>query len=169
MSHLGDRVADMVTLRRWTPADRGLLDRFNTPEMTAHQVRSETDEELDRRHERYLSDDLPGAMLVIREDGVAAGAIGYWEHSEDGAETVWETGWSVVPEFQGRGVAGRAVAALLDVVRADGRRPEIHAYPSVDNAPSNALCRHAGFALRGERIFPFRGVDLLSNDWALVL
>ncbi|GAA4480690.1 hypothetical protein GCM10023171_07920 [Microbacterium panaciterrae] len=158
-----------MTLRPWQPADRPLLDGFNTAEMTAHQVRPESAEELEKRHRRYLRTDLPGAMLVICVGEDAVGAIGYWENDEDADAVVWETGWSVLPEFQGRGHAGSALATLIGIVRAEGTHPEIHAYPAVDNAPSNALCRHAGFTLRGTRPFPFRGEELLSNDWALVL
>ncbi|MDQ4215288.1 GNAT family N-acetyltransferase [Microbacterium capsulatum] len=159
----------MITLRPWQPEDRPLLDRFNTLEMTAHLVAQESDEELEKRHRRYLRTDLPGRMLVICDGDDAVGSIGYWETSEGADDAVWEAGWSVLPEFQGRGYAGQALAALLDVVRADGRHAEIHAYPSVDNTASNALCRRAGFTLRSARPFPFRGEEILSNDWALIL
>ncbi|KJL33538.1 GNAT family N-acetyltransferase [Microbacterium azadirachtae] len=159
----------MVALRPWQPEDRPLLDRFNTPEMTAHLVGPETPEELEKRHRRYLSMEGPGGMLVICDGDVAVGSIGYWENDEDPDAVIWETGWSVLPEQQGRGYAGQALLHLLDIVRADGRHSEIHAYPAVDNAPSNALCRRAGFALRSTRAFPFRGEEILSNDWALVL
>ena len=71
--------------------------------------------------------------------------------------------------FRGRGYAGRALEALIGIIRADGRHSELHAYPAVDNAPSNALCRRAGFVLRGTTPFPFRGGVLLSNDWVLEL
>jgi len=158
----------MVALRPWQPEDRPLLDAFNTSEMTAHLVGPETPEELEKRHLRYLKEDLPGRMLVICDGDTAVGSIGYWETQESG-EVVWETGWGVLPPHQGRGFAGQALQVLLTVVRADGRHDEIHAYPSVDNEPSNALCRRSGFTLRSTRSFPFRGEELLSNDWALLL
>ncbi|MGO4680616.1 GNAT family N-acetyltransferase [Microbacterium sp. 2MCAF23] len=158
----------MVTLRPWQPEDRPLLDAFNTPAMTAHLVATESAEELEQRHLRYLKDDLPGRMLVIVDGSESVGTIGYWETLE-GGEVVWETGWGVLPAYQGRGFAGLALQELLAIVRDDGRHDEIHAYPSVDNEPSNALCRRAGFTLRATRRFPFRGEELLSNDWALAL
>lgn len=66
----------MVTLRRWTHADRGMLDGFNSPEMTAHFGGPETVEQLEVRHLRYLLPDIPGAMLVICDDEeVAVGAV----------------------------------------------------------------------------------------------
>jgi RimJ/RimL family protein N-acetyltransferase len=159
----------MVTLRPWRDEDRPLLDAFNTPAMTAHLVAPESAEELDRRHLRYLKDDRPGRMLVIVDGSEAVGSIGYWEVHEETGDVVWETGWSVLPAHQGHGFAALAVRELLTIVRADGRHDEIHAYPSVDNAPSNALCERAGFALRETRRFPFRGGELVVNDWALTL
>ncbi|VXB43117.1 Acetyltransferase (GNAT) family protein [Microbacterium sp. 8M] len=159
----------MVTLRPWQDEDRPLLDAFNTPEMTAHLVASESVEELDRRHVRYLKEDLPGRMLVIMAGSAPVGTIGYWEVHEATGEVAWETGWSVLPQHQGHGYAGQALQELITVVRADGRHGEIHAYPSINNAPSNALCRRAGFTLRETRSFPFRGGELVVNDWALTL
>lgn len=159
----------MVTLRPWRDDDRPLLDAFNTPAMTAHLVATESDDELDRRHLRYLQDDLPGRMFVIVDGSESVGTIGYWEAVEETGEVVWETGWSVLPGHQGRGVAGRALQELLSIARTDGRHSEIHAYPSVDNAPSNALCERAGFTRRETRRFPFRGAELVVNDWALPL
>jgi len=158
----------MVTLRPWQPEDRPLLDRFNTPAMTAHLVGPETEEELEKRHRRYLQRNRPGGMLVICDGDIAVGSIGSWEIEEpDGS--AWETGWSVLPEHQGRGHAGQALHALLELVRADGRHREIHAYPAAGNARSNALCRRAGFTLLRSRSFPFRGSEILSNDWVLEL
>lgn len=158
----------MVALRPWQPEDRPLLDRFNTPEMTAHQVRAESREELDKRHLRYLRTDVPGQVLVVCDGAATVGSVAYWEHT-DGEDVVWEAGWSIVPEFQGRGYAGRALKDLIGIIRSEGAHSTVHAYPAVDNAPSNALCRRAGFVLRGTTPFPFRGGVLLSNDWVLEL
>lgn len=110
-----------------------------------------------------------GEMLVICDRDVAVGSIGYWENDEDPDAIVWETEWSVLPEHQGQGYAGQALLELRDIGRMDGRHREIHAYPAVGNAPSNAVCRRAGFVLRSARPFLFRGEEILSNDWALVL
>ncbi|MBS1908181.1 MAG: GNAT family N-acetyltransferase [Actinobacteria bacterium] len=136
--------------------------------MTAHQLAAESTDELEKRHLRYLREELPGRMLVILDGSTPAGAIGYWEIHEAG-EKAWETGWSVLPEHHGGGFARLALQELLTVVRVDGRHAEIHAYPSVDDAPSNALCRGAGFTLRETRPFAFRGGELLSNAWVLPL
>ena len=46
----------------------------------------------------------------------------------------------------------------------------MHAFPNVDNAPSNAICRKLGFDLLGpcEVEFP-KGHFMTCNDWRLDL
>src|SRR2546430_1468231 len=50
---------------------------------------------------------------------VVAGSVTLWSHDED-SEPVSEIGWMVLPEFQGRGLAKRAVRMLLELARHDG-------------------------------------------------
>jgi hypothetical protein len=46
----------------------------------------------------------------------------------------------------------------------------LHAFPSVDNGPSNAVCRKAGFTLLEQVDIDYPpGVFRLSNDWRLDL
>ena len=54
----------------------------------------------------------------------------------------------MLPEFQGRGIAGGSEARHRAGL---GRRTStaFHAYPSVENTPSNAICRKLGFELVG--------------------
>jgi len=126
-----------------------------------------------RRHRRYLATgDRPDgrmSVIVVGADGAAAGSVGYWEHDWH-AETVWEVGWSVLPEFQGRGVATAAAQLVVADIRARGRHRCAHAFPSVDNPASNAICRKTGFTLVGpcEVEYP-RGNLLQSNDWEIDL
>lgn len=158
----------MITLERWDAADRGLLTRLNTPAMTEHLGGPETEEQLDDRHDRYLRtwDDRPGAMYRIEVDGRAAGGIGFWPVDEDGAPA-FETGWSVLPDAQGRGVATAALRLLIAEVRRDGSRDLLMAYPGIDNVASNALCARAGFEERGVDSEPWRGGILTFRRWAL--
>lgn len=104
-------------------------------------------------------------FLAVEDDGATAGWVCIWDH-EDG---VTEMGWMIAPAFQGRGLASAAVREILDRAREDGRWREIHAYPAVTNAPSNAICRRAGFELVDERDFVYQGRPLRCNDWRLTL
>jgi RimJ/RimL family protein N-acetyltransferase len=75
-----------------------------------------------------------------------------------------------VREFQGRGIASAAVAQAVDIARATKRRPAVHAFPSIDNGPSNSICRKLGFRLLGKVQFEYpKGHWMQCNDWVLRL
>lgn len=76
----------------------------------------------------------------------------------------------MLPEFQGRGLVSRGVAAAIERARAERKYRRIHAFPSVENRPSNAICRKAGFILSGEVDFEYPpGSVMRCNDWSLDL
>ncbi|MBO0979509.1 GNAT family N-acetyltransferase [Microbacterium sp. SD291] len=162
---------DQIALRRWADDDAWLLERANTVEMTANQNGPENEEELTERHARYLrlQDEGSARMFVIVDDAESVGSIGAWRVDRRGRPAL-ETGWFVLPEFQGRGIATRALALLVDDVREhrDGRGM-LTAFPSVLNAPSNGVCRRNGFILAGTMTQSFRGGDLTCNEWVLDL
>ncbi len=163
-----------VALRPWSGEDAWLLHRLlGDPEMMEHLGGPEPPEKIRERHRRYvaMNEGDAGRMFVITADpgARAAGSIGYWERPS-GDETVWETGWLVLPEFQGRGIATAATRLLVEEARRAGRHRSIHAYPDVDNGPSNAICRRAGFTLLGVLEFEYPpGRPMRGNDWALDL
>jgi RimJ/RimL family protein N-acetyltransferase len=109
-------------------------------------------------------------MLVPGEDApdVVAGSVTLWSHDDgDGGAPISETGWMVLPEFQGRGLAKRAVRMLLELARDDGRWGLVHAFPATTNGPSNGICRSLGFRLAGERDVTFAGRVLRTNRWVI--
>jgi RimJ/RimL family protein N-acetyltransferase len=105
-------------------------------------------------------------VIVPEPSGGAAGTIGIWE-SEITDSPIHEIGWMVLPEFQGRGIASEALAMIVERARSDPRFSRIHAFPGVTNAPSNALCRRAGFVHTEEREVRFRDRPLRVNHWEL--
>jgi RimJ/RimL family protein N-acetyltransferase len=155
-----------IQLEPWADKDLGLLQRLNTPEIWAHLGGPETEEQVLKRHARYLDvESGSGGMFTVLLDGVTAGSIGFWEREWQDA-TVYETGWNVLPEFQGKGVATAAAKAIIDRASAAGRHRWLHAYPSVDNPASNAICRKAGFTFAGEHDFEYpKGSFMRCNDW----
>ncbi len=152
----------------WTDGDLDLLRRVNAPEMMEHLGGSETEEQVLARHRRYVE---TGGMfrIVLLPGGEAAGSVGYWERDWRG-ETVYEAGWSVLPEFQGRGIAAAAVTEILAQARAERGHRHVHAFPSVGNPASNGICRKLGFSFLGECDFEYPpGNTMRCNDWRLDL
>lgn len=164
---------DDVALRPWSADDLDLLQALlGDPRMTEHLGGPEAPDKIRERHERYVKMTGPGQMFVITlgPERQAVGSIGYWEMPDWLGDTVWETGYSVLPQFQGQGIATRAT--VLCVAQATGERihPSIHAFPSVANGPSNGVCRKAGFRLLGAHDFEYPpGNQLRCNDWAFDL
>jgi RimJ/RimL family protein N-acetyltransferase len=171
---LSNHTAIEIAIRPWAEDDFPLLHRLlGDPAMTEHLGGPESESQLRDRHQRYCAlSDAGGAMMYaigVGPEKVAAGSVGYWPR-EWRNEDVWETGWSVLPEFQGQGVATRATALVIEIARADGSRRFIHAYPSVDNPASNAICRKLRFELLGDVEFEYpKGQFMRCNDWRLDL
>jgi len=163
-----------INLRLWADGDLPLLQRLmGDPLMTAHLGGPETPAQIRHRHARYcrlptVGDDRMFVILAGPQQ-VPAGSIGYWE-SEWQDAAVWETGWSVLPEFQSQGIATAALRLLLPRLRAVGGHRYLHAFPAIDNAPSNAICRKAGFTLQGEATAEYpAGRFMQVHDWRLDL
>ena len=162
-----------VLIEPWSDTDLDLLRRLNAPEMMTHLGGPETEEQILKRHQRYLDPGEEGSggmfRVVMLPDGKAVGSIGYWERTWQG-ETVYETGWGILPEFGGRGLATAAGHAVIARARAEKRHRSMHAYPSVGNPASNAICRKLGFTLLGEYDFEYPpGNSMRCNDWRLDL
>ena len=159
-----------VHLRPWSMADGELLAALNTPEMTAHTGGPESAEKLSDRLRRYAEPRGDGAMFVIENSArEPVGSIGFWRREWQG-EQVYEAGWAVLPEFQGRGIASKAARLVIQRAAAAGHAAMLHAYPRVEHAASNATCRKAGFRLIGVVDFEYPpGHPIRSNDWVVDL
>ena len=137
--------------------------------MMEHLGGAESEEKVAERQARYEKPGSKQFKIVDEATGEGAGYVGYWEREWRG-EDVYEIGWAVIPAFQGRGIAAAATLEAIAIGREDGKRRFLHAYPSVDNAPSNAICRKAGFTLLGPVEFEYpKGHFMQCNDWRLDL
>ena len=140
-----------VGLRGWTEDDlpllRGLL---GDPGMMTHLGGPESEEKLLERHARYLAIDGTGKgrvfVITVGADRAAAGWVGYWATDWHG-EPAWETGWSVLPAFQGRGFATQGAALALAAAAQERRFPFVYAFPAVANGPSNGVCAKLGMEM----------------------
>jgi RimJ/RimL family protein N-acetyltransferase len=162
-----------VELVPWGIDDEPLLTGLlGDPAMLTHLGGPETAEQIARRHRRYL--ELPASSgrvfkIVEPATGEAMGSVLYWEREWRDRE-VWEIGWSVLPRFQGRGVAVAGTARAIDAARTVAKHDFVHAFPSVANGPSNAICRKLGFTLLETLDFEYpKGHPMRCNDWQLRL
>ena len=121
-------------------------------------------------HERRVAGDERDEnwwLVMVPEPGSpGVGSIGLWP-STWADEPISETGWMVLPDHQGKGYASAALGLLLERARADGRWGDIHAFPGVDNAPSNALCRKFGFEQIETVEVDYNERILRCNHWVL--
>ncbi|HTG46900.1 MAG TPA: GNAT family N-acetyltransferase [Actinomycetota bacterium] len=143
------------------------------PEMTRFVGGPESEEKLADRQALFerLEAEGTGRMFRIVDGttGEALGSVGYWDRA-GGDEDVYEAGWFVLPAYQGRGVATAATGLAIAHARAEAKHRFLHAYPSVENAASNALCARLGFTLLGAEDFEYPpGHTLRCNDWRLDL
>ena len=165
-------VSATVRLEPWGSGDLPLLERLmGDPRMTEYLGGPESPEKL--RDRQHRSEHLEGGNRMFRivelASGAGVGSVGFWTSDWNGAP-VYEIGWSVVPEFQGRGIAGAGTAQAIELAKCDALHRFMHAYPHVDNAPSNAICRKLGFEPLGtaEVEFP-KGHFMPANNWRLDL
>ena len=157
-----------MQLARYTDADLALSEALETDPVVMRELGGPVDPaRLPVVHARRVGE--PWYFTIVPEPpGPAVGTIGIWEKELDGL-TIHETGWMVLPAFQGRGIASRALGLLIERARSAGEIPSMHAFPPISNAPSNALCRRFDFTLRGERDFVYAGRTLRCNHWVLDL
>lgn len=166
-------IVPQVVLEPWGDQDYELLVRTNAPEMMEHLGGPESPEQLEKRHRRYLdAKDLDSTFVhrvTLQSNGAGVGTVAVWER-EWGGETVYEIGWSILPEYQGRGFASAAARLAIAAARETGRCSAVHAFPSVENAASNGICRRLGFTLLGAVDFEYpKGHWMRCHNWRLEL
>lgn len=161
-----------VALQPWSEGDLLLLQKLlGDADMMAHLGGPESPEQIAQRHQRYLRLPETDHMFKIlwRTKSEAVGSIGYWEKAWRD-QLVYEMGWFVLPAYQGRGIATKAGETVIEHARLENRYRFMHAFPSVSNVPSNAICRKLGFSLIEECQFEYPpGCFMQVNDWCLDL
>lgn len=161
-----------ITLEPWGSGDLPLLERLlGDPDMTKYLGGPESPEKLRERQARYehLEDGDRMFKVVEIASGTSVGSVGFWT-KEWRQEQVYEIGWMVAPEFQGRGIAVAATAQAIELAQREDRHSFMHAFPNVENAASNAICRKLGFELLEALEFEYpKGHVMTCNDWRLDL
>jgi len=106
--------------------------------------------------------------IVLEDSQTAIGSVSIWEGDWDGMP-IDEMGWMVLPAYQGQGLGKQACRTLLDKARTDGRWNVIHAFPGVNNLPSNGICRALGFTLLDACDIDYADRILRCNHWRIDL
>lgn len=99
---------------------------------------------------------LPNAWMIV-EQGCVAGLITLVAEPRDRCVMI---GYGVAESHRGRGVASRAVAALVAVMRMDHRVDAVLAETGIGNSASQHALRSNGFVETGRRSDPEDG-DLI--------
>jgi RimJ/RimL family protein N-acetyltransferase len=159
-----------VRLEPWGKGDLSLLERLlGDPAMTEHLGGPESPEKIAERQTRFQRVGSGVFKIVDDATGEPLGSVGFWERKWHDEE-IYEMGWSVLPAAQGRGVATAGTALAIAAVRAEAEHRYVHAFPSVENEPSNAICRRLGFTLVEACEFEYPPGNLMRcNNWRLDL
>lgn len=149
-----DRIeTERLLLRRSRVEDADLISAYRSdPDVHGMQGWERTDPEGVRRDIEEMRGRAPGEpggwvqfSVEQREGGTLVGDVGI--SPADGEPGVIKVGYTMAPEFQGRGYATEAVGALVgyafDTLGADVLR----AYASADNAPSIRVMEKIGMRL----------------------
>ncbi|MBN3545030.1 GNAT family N-acetyltransferase [Fictibacillus barbaricus] len=165
---IGER---QVQINIWEDKDLELLFKINAPEMMEHLGGAETKEQILKRQKRYLELGEKGKMFSITQspDFEAVGSVGYWQTTWND-ESVYEIGWSVLPQFQGKGIATLAVKLAINEAIKEKKYKYIHAFPSVENPASNAICRKLNFSFISDCEFEYPPGNLMHcNNWRFTI
>ena len=161
-----------MTLRPWGKGDLSLLTALlGDPGMTEYLGGPENPTQLRARQRRY--ERLTGGdrmfKIVELDGGAPVGSVGFWTTRWRG-EQVYEFGWSVLPQYQGRGIAAGATRQAIELARREQSHRFMHAFPNTENGPSNALCRRLGLELLGTCQVEYpKGHVMTCYDWRLDL
>ncbi|MDM5199326.1 GNAT family N-acetyltransferase [Fictibacillus enclensis] len=158
-----------IQINNWEDKDLDLLVKLNAPEMMEHLGGSESNEQVLKRHKRYLELGKKGKVfsITLSPDFEVVGSVVYWQSTWNN-ECVYEIGWSILPQFQGKGIATHAVKLAINEAIKERKYQYIHAFPSVENPASNAICRKLNFSLISDCKFEYPpGNFMHCNNWRL--
>jgi len=156
-----------MQLRPLTRTDHRFYERIYTDPRMWTELGGVEEQDMAAKLQRDVASvesDRHWVLVIVGDDGSAVGTVSLWDHDWQG-QTIDEIGWMVLPEHQGRGIAGAAVGEALRRADQAGRWRALHAFPATTNAPSNALCTKHGFVCRGPIEYAYGEQTLRVNHW----
>jgi RimJ/RimL family protein N-acetyltransferase len=146
-------VTDRLVLRRSRPEDAETISAYRSdPEVHRQQGWARTDPEAVRGDIEEMAGRAPGEpggwvqfSVEEREGGTLVGDVGL--SPADGEAGVIKVGYTMSPDFQGRGYATEAVGALVAYAFGALGADVVRAYADADNAPSIRVAEKVGMRL----------------------
>jgi RimJ/RimL family protein N-acetyltransferase len=146
-------ITERLRLRRSRPEDAEKIAAYRSdPEVGRYQGWERTDAEGIRADIEQMAQRSPGepggwVQLTVeeRDTGHPVGDVGL--SPADDEPGVIKVGYTMAPEFQGRGYATEAVGALIDYAFDRLRADVVRAYASAENAPSIRVAEKVGMTL----------------------
>jgi aminoglycoside 6'-N-acetyltransferase len=142
-----------LVLRRSVPADAETIAAYRSdPAVSRYQGWERTDADAIREEIAAMSERQPGApggwvqlSVEERDTGTLVGDVGLSPDENDAG--VMKIGYTLAPEFQGRGYAAEAVGALISYAFDTLGASIVRAYASAKNLPSIRLAERVGMRL----------------------
>ncbi|MBF31503.1 MAG: GNAT family N-acetyltransferase [Aequorivita vladivostokensis] len=145
-------ITERLNLRKIVPADldRVYFLRSNT-DINKYIKRPPQTRETAIAHIQLLDGNLKSDKAIAwgittKESNVLIGSICLWNFSED--KKTAEVGYDLDPEYQGKGIMGEALKAVLDYGFNQRGFETIEAYTDYRNIPSKKLLKRHGFIPR---------------------
>jgi RimJ/RimL family protein N-acetyltransferase len=146
-------VTDRLHLRRSRPEDAEAISGYRSdPDVRRYQGWERTDPDGIREQIEEMTARAPGqpggwVQLSVeeREGGRLVGDVGL--SPADDEPGVIKVGYTIAPEFQGRGYATEAVAALVAYSFETLGADLVRAYASAENVPSHRVAEKVGMRL----------------------
>jgi RimJ/RimL family protein N-acetyltransferase len=156
-----------VEIRPYAEGDRQLtLALESDPDVMGHLGGTVDAADATRVHEGRMAAVANGDLfytIVPDRGSEPIGLIAIWR-SEWDSRPVHELGAMLLPQYQARGVAGRAFDQLLPLALERGVT-ELHSFPGVTNGPSNAILRKLGFRRLEDCDLDYEGRPLRCAHW----
>ncbi|MGG2027567.1 GNAT family N-acetyltransferase [Gottfriedia sp. S16(2024)] len=160
-----------ILIEPWNEADLNLLLTSNTNSMMKYLGGLESLNQIMSRHKHYLEMSRIGTgqmfVIILLPYSTKIGTVGYWDRIWDG-KLVYEIGWSILPQFQRKGIATIAVKKAIKKAQKESKHKYIHAFPATNNIPSNKICEKLNFKFIKKCNFEYPiGNFMVCNNWRL--
>jgi RimJ/RimL family protein N-acetyltransferase len=172
-------VTERLVLRRSRPEDADAISAYRSdPQVNRYQGWERTDPEGVRRGIEEMVGRAPGqpggwVQFTVEERGTGrlVGDVGL--NRADGEPSVIKVGYTIAPEFQGRGYGTEAVRALVGYALERLGADVVRAYTDAENAASIRVAEKVGMRVverfegrEGGEVWRGLRYEVQREDWA---